>query len=160
MDDKNGTLNKLSVIFAEKEKVDMSSIKVGDIIYVTLDEDDGLILKDGYKDRRKYIVIIGFTPEGVAVGALLINSKIDISKHSQELLNCQYQLQVCNYPAILDYNSWLDCSDIFEIPKIKIREKGGKMKGHLIDEDRERVLALLKETDVFDNATKMRYGII
>ena len=54
MDDKNGTLNKLSVIFAEKEKVDMSSIKVGDIIYVTLDEDYGLTLKDGYKDRRKY----------------------------------------------------------------------------------------------------------
>ena len=76
MDDKAGTLSKLKAIIADKEKVDMSSIKVGDIIYVPLDEEDGLTLKKGYKDRLKYIVIIGFTPEGVAVGALLINSEI------------------------------------------------------------------------------------
>ena len=120
MDDKAGTLSKLKAIIADKEKVDMSSIKVGDIIYVPLDEEDGLTLKKGYKDRLKYIVIIGFTPEGVAVGALLINSEIDPSNHSKEFLDCQYQLQVRNYRAILDYDSWLDCSDIFEISKLFI----------------------------------------
>lgn len=140
--------------------MDVSSINIGDIIYVSLDEEDGLTLVDGYKDRRKYIVVIGFTPEGVAVGALLINSKIDPSKRSQELLDCQYPLQARHYRAILDYDSWLDCSDIFEIPKLKISDKEGKMKGCLIDEDRERVMEFLKETDVFDNATKRRYGII
>lgn len=77
---------------AKAEQVDMSSVKIGDIIYVPLDEEDGLILKDGYKDRNKYIVIIGFTPEGVAIGALLINSEIDSSKRSEELLDCQYLL--------------------------------------------------------------------
>lgn len=41
----------------------MSSVKVGDIIYVSLNEEDGLILKDEYDSRRKYIVVIGFTPE-------------------------------------------------------------------------------------------------
>lgn len=61
----------------------MSSVKVGDIIYVSLNEEDGLILKDGYDSRRKYIVVIGFTPEGVAIGALLINSKIDSSKRNR-----------------------------------------------------------------------------
>lgn len=160
MDDKTGALSKLKAIIADKEKVDMSSIKVGDIIYVPLDEEDGLTLKDGYKERRKYIVIIGFTPEGIAVGALLINSEIDPSKRSQELLDCQYPLQARHYRDILDYDSWLDCSDIFEIPKLKITDKGGKMKGCLILEDKERVMDFLKETDVFDNATKRRYGII
>lgn len=72
MDDKTGALEKLKAIMAKAEQVDMSSVKIGDIIYVPLDEEDGLILKDGYKDRNKYIVIIGFTPEGVAIGALLI----------------------------------------------------------------------------------------
>lgn len=147
-------------MIADKEKVNMSSIKVGDIIYVPLDEEDGLILKDGYKERRKYIVIIGFTPEGIAVGALLINSEIDPSKRSQELLDCQYPLQARYYRNVLDYDSWLDCSDIFEIPKLKITDKDGKMKGSLTEEDRERVMDFLKETDVFDNATKRRYGII
>ena len=130
MDDKTGALEKLKAIMAKAEQVDMSSVKIGDIIYVPLDEEDGLILKDGYKDRNKYIVIIGFTPEGVAIGALL------------------------------DYDSWLDCSDIFELSKLKITEKNGKLKGCLISEDRERVMQFLRETEVFDNATKRRYGII
>ena len=160
MDDKTNTLSKLKASIADKEKVNISSIKVGDIIYIPLDEEDGLTLKKGYKDRLKYIVIIGFTPEGVAVGALLINSEIDPSNHSKEFLDCQYQLQVRNYRAILDYDSWLDCSDIFEISKLKIKDKDGKMKGCLIDEDRERIMEFLKETDVFDNATKKHYGII
>lgn len=160
MDDKTGALNKLKALIADKEKVDMSSIKVGDIIYMPLDEDDGLILKNGYKDRLKYIVIIGFTPEGVAVGALLINSEIDPSKRSEELLDCQYPLLARHYRTILDYDSWLDCSDIFEIPKLKIDAKMGKMKGCLIDEDRERVMKFLKASDVFDNATKRCFGII
>ena len=139
----------------------MSSVKIGDIIYVPLDEEDGLILKNGYDDRKKYIVIIGFTPEGVAIGALLINSEIDSSKkRSEELLNSQYPLLVRNYRSILDYDSWLDCSDIFELSKLKITEKDGKLKGCLTPEDRERVMAFLKETEVFDNATKKRYGII
>ncbi len=160
MDDKTGALSKLKALIADKEKVDMSSVKVGDIIYMPLDEDDGLILKDGYKDRLKYIVIIGFTPEGIAVGALLINSEIDPSKRSQELLDCQYPLLLRDYRHVLEYDSWLDCSDIFEIPKLKITDKDGKLKGCLSEEDRERVMEFLKETDVFDNATKRRYGII
>ena len=160
MDDKTGALERLKAIMAKAEQVDMSSVKIGDIIYVPLDEEDGLILKDGYKDRNKYIVIIGFTPEGVAIGALLINSEIDSSKRSEELLNCQYPLMVRNYRDILDYDSWLDCSDIFELSKLKITEKNGKLKGCLISEDRERVIQFLRETEVFDNATKRRYGII
>ena len=169
MDDKTGALERLKAIMAKAEQVDMSSVKIGDIIYVPLDEEDGLILKDGYKDRNKYIVIIGFTPEGVAIGALLINSEIDSSKRSEvtgfmkrilPLLNCQYPLMVRNYRDILDYDSWLDCSDIFELSKLKITEKNGKLKGCLISEDRERVIQFLRETEVFDNATKRRYGII
>lgn len=160
MDDKNSVLEKLKAAMDEAERVDMSSVKIGDIIYVPLDEEDGLILKNGYDDRKKYIVVIGFTPEGVAIGALLINSEIDSSKRSEELLNCQYPLLVRNYRGILDYDSWLDCSDIFELSKLKITEKDGKLKGCLTPEDRERVMAFLKETEVFDNATKKRYGII
>lgn len=160
MDDKTGTLSKLKAILEAAEQVDMSSVKIGDIIYVTLDEDDGLTLKDGYDDRLKYIVIIGFTPEGIALGALLINSEIDPSKRSAELKDCQYPLLARNYRNILDYDSWLDCSDIFELSKLKISERKGKLKGHLTTEDLERVMDFLKDTEVFDTATKKRYGII
>lgn len=160
MEDKKGTLGNLKALIAEKERVDMSSVKVGDIIYVSLDEEDGLTLKKGYKIRNKYIVIIGFTPEGKAIGALLINSKIDNSKRSQELLDCQYPLLARHYRGILDYDSWLDCSDIFEIENTKISARKGKLKGALTVEDCERVMDFLRSTDVIDNATKRRYGII
>lgn len=159
MDDKTGALEKIKVALTKAEQVDLSLLKIGDIIYVSLDEEDGLILKGRFKDRNKYIVIIGFTPEGIAIGALLINSEIDSSKRTEELLNCQYPLIARNYRGILNYDSWLDCSDIFELSKLKIMEKKGKLKGCLIPEDKERVIQFLKETDVFDNATKKRYGI-
>lgn len=160
MEDTTGALNKLKEIFTKKEKVDISSLKIGDIIYISLDEEDGIILKDKYKERLKFIVIVGFTPEGNAIGALLINSNVNILKRSQELYNCQFPLLKRNYCHILDYDSWLDCSDIFEISKQKIANKEAKAKGCLTEEDKERVINFLKETDVFDNATKRRYGLI
>lgn len=160
MDNKDEISNKSKNLNKVHIDLKTSLIKVGDIIYVPLDEEDGLILKNGYKERRKYIVIIGFTPDGIAVGALLINSKIAPTKHSKELFDCQYPLQARHYQSILAYDSWLDCSDIFEIHKLKICEKKGIIKGKLTEEDKGRVMDFLKETDVFDNATKRRYGII
>lgn len=35
MDDKTGALEKLKAIMAKAEQVDMSSVKIGDIIYVS-----------------------------------------------------------------------------------------------------------------------------
>lgn len=160
MDDKSGALSKLKRAIAEKEKIDVSSIQIGDIIYMPLDKEDGLTLTDGYKDRLKYIVIIGFTPEGVAVGALLINSNIALSKSSPELLDCQYPLLHRNYNHILDYDSWLDCSDIFEIPKLKITDKNGKLKGCLTQDDKQRVMTFLQETEAFTKTEKRHFGII
>ncbi len=160
MEDKRNSLARLKAVLCEAEKIDISSVCIGDIIYVPLDESDGLTLKEGYSTRRKYIVIIGFTAEGVAIGALLINSKIDSSKRSQEFLECQYPLLRRYYPAILDYDSWLDCSDIFELSSIKIAQRNGLLKGRLTEDDRERVMTFLKETDVIDNITKRRFGLI
>lgn len=84
MDDKEDTLSKIKSILEGKEKADMSSVKIGDIIYVSLDKEDGLILNSGFTDRKKYIVIVGFTPEGIAIGALLINSKITEFKYQNK----------------------------------------------------------------------------
>ena len=144
----------------KKESIDWSEVEIGDIIYVPLDKDDGLVLNKGYDTRKKYVVIIGFTSEGIAIGTLLINSKIDPSKRSPEMMNCQYPLLSRLYKGILDYDSWLDCSDIFELSTQKISERKGQLKGHLTEEDRIRVLEFLKETDVIDNFTKRRYGLL
>ena len=57
MDDKTGALEKLKAIMAKAEQVDMSSVKIGDIIYVPLDEEDGLILKDGIKTAINILLL-------------------------------------------------------------------------------------------------------
>ncbi len=160
MEDLNDSLKSLKAKLVLAERADMSSIRIGDIIYVALNEDDGLILNKGYSTRNKYIVVIGFTPEGIAVGTLLINSNIDPSKYSQEMMDCQYPLLHRNYPSILSYDSWLDCSDIFELSKEKISERNGTYKGSLNVEDKERVLEFLRDTEVIDNITKRRFGLI
>ena len=160
MEDFKDALNRLKSEIEKTESEGVSSAKVGDIIYVPMDEGDGLTLNRGFATRKKYIVIIGFTAEGIAIGALLINSKIDASKFSPELLNCQYPLLSRNYRTILDYDSWLDCSDIFELSLTKIQERNGLLKGSLTDEDRERVLDFLRETDVISNVIKRKFGLI
>ena len=163
MDDINGILAKLKQEILEEEQLDdvsVKKLKIGDIIYISLDREDGLILRGEYDTRKKYVVIIGFTPEGKAVGSLLVNSNIDPSKQSKELMDCQYPLSLRNYPKILEYSSWLDCSDIFEISNRKIIDRKGLLKGSLMEEDKERIMQLLRETDVFDNITKRRYGIL
>lgn len=144
----------------DKEEWDISLSEIGDIICARLDSDDGLILTKGYSSRRKYIVVVGFTPEGIALGALLINSKIDPSKRSPELLDSQYPLLARNYTTLLRYDSWLDCSDIFELSKDKIKEKGGYLIGKLNENDKERVMSCLKESDLIDVFTKQRFGLI
>ena len=163
MDDKKGILTRLKQDFFKGQQINTDSVrklKIGDIIYIPLDREDGLILKGKYNTRKKYVVIIGFTPEGKAVGSLLVNSNIDPSKQSKELMDCQYPLSLKNYPDILEYSSWLDCSDIFEISNTKIINRKSLLKGTLIEEDIERVMQLLRETDVFDNVTKRSYGIL
>lgn len=76
------------------------------------------------------------------------------------MMDCQYPILSRHYPNILDYDSWLDCSDIFELSKEKISERAGKLKGCLIEEDKERILNFLKGTEVFDNVTKRRFGLL
>lgn len=160
MEDKLASLENLKRQMEASERDSITELKIGDIVYVSLDEEDGLILNKGFDTRRKYIVVIGFTPEGIAVGALLINSNINASKRSPELLDCQYPILARHYRSILKYDSWLDCSDIFELSITKLNEREGKVKGSLIEDDRDRVMSFLKETDMIDNFTKRRFGLI
>ena len=63
MEDKDGVLARLQARIADAELVDMSSVRIGDILYVPLDEDDGLTLTGGYDTRKKYICHL-YTLEG------------------------------------------------------------------------------------------------
>lgn len=157
MDDAFGTLNKLRNKIQKEEQRNANFLKVGDILFLPLDEDDSLILKDGFGSRNKYAVIIGFTLEENILGYFVVNTHIHPSKSN--LIAYQYPLLRKNYPHILDYDSWLDCTDLFEIRKDRISAKGGMLKGTLIKQDFQAVQDLFKRMPLIDKATKKRFGL-
>jgi hypothetical protein len=146
----------------KKKKRNFSPIKKehlskGHILFVPLSDEEGLVVTGGYKEKNKFITVIGVAPDGAIIGSLLINT--DPNKITAELGACQFPLKEKDYPAILDYDSWLDCSQIFRIPKQKIVTKGGYC-GEITDVDWGYINSFLIETDVLSKAEKKEFGLI
>lgn len=60
IDDSRNVLAHLKAELHEESAVKASAdMNIGDIVYLEMDENDGLTLRNGYATRRKYVVIIG-----------------------------------------------------------------------------------------------------
>lgn len=129
----------------------------GSVIYIPLSAEEGLIVTGGYKERNKYVTIIGTTADGFVIGSLLINT--DPHDATPELGACQFPLKLKDYPSILDYDSWLDCSQLFRIAKKKVLSRGGYC-GSIISSDWDLILPFLRETEAISNREKREFGII
>ena len=57
--------------------------------------------------------------------------------YSAEYLTAQYELKQEDYPEFLDYNSFVDCGELFSIPIARLKQ--GEFYGFLTDADREGV---------------------
>lgn len=53
------------------------TVKVGDVYEMTMTEANGIKPKAGDFSRNKYFVVLGFDPNGVAYGGVIINSQIN-----------------------------------------------------------------------------------
>lgn len=141
-----------------EKQITSDSFQVGKILKMRLDEEDGIILKGGYIDRLKYFVVIGQVLNDGIIGAFLINSHINENIISTKtLLDCQFPLKKQDYPEILTRNSYLDCSDFFEISRIKILKLGCEI-GQLTDADLTLVVQFIETTEVFSAKEKKRFG--
>ena len=78
--------------------------------------------------------------------------------NTKTLLDCQFPLQKKDYD-FLHYNSYLDCSELFELDKIKILQKGMEA-GELTSKDRIPVMEHLRYSEVISPKLKKRYNII
>lgn len=138
-------------------KVKEEHLVKGNVIYIPLSAEEGLIVTGGYKERNKYIIIIGMTDDGFVIGSLLINT--DPNDATPELGACQFPLKLMDYPSILDYDSWLDCSQLFRIGKKKVLSRG-EFCGSIIESDWNLIWPFLRETDAISNKEKREFGII
>lgn len=159
MDDIEGVLAHLKEEMDEENLVkSIDDLKVGTVVYVEMDKNDGLVLKEGYPTRLKYVVVAGAKTNRKEVCAILVNSDADYSD-APDWKAEQYPLLQSNYPGFLDYNSWMDCADPKILTVKKLKAKKAKISGNLIQSDLDAVMKKLKESDFIDPHTKKVFGI-
>lgn len=142
-----------------QRKVTDERITVGSLIRTLLSENDGLTFKDGRKEKPKRLIVIGVDREtALCFGSILVNTKPSPKAYlSEEYLTAQYELKQIDYPEFLQYNSYVDCGELFSIPIDRLKQ--GEFFGYLTDADREAIFDILETSDIFSTKEKKRYGI-
>lgn len=157
--DFEGKLTDLKKSIGEASLVKSAAdLAVGTVVYVEMDKRDGLTLTGDYTTRLKYVVVAGAKSDHKEVCAVLVNTDADYSDDPVWLAD-QYPLLQRNYPGILDYDSWLDCTDPKILTVRKLKAKKAEVKGHLTDDDLKAVITKLKNSDFIDGHMKKVYGI-
>lgn len=135
---------------AEKVVASRDDLNVGDIVYQTLDRNDGLTLTGEYATRKKFFVIVGKNSKGDVIGLCLVNSNIDFYKDVPQMQKFQYILKQADYPAVLTKDSRLDCAVLFPMKARKSVAVKAKVVGHLTEADEKAVLPLVASCGFID----------
>ena len=135
---------------AEKVVASRDDLNVGDIVYQTLDRNDGLTLTGEYATRNKFFVIVGKNSKGDATGLCLVNSNIDFYKDVPQMQKFQYILKQADYPEVLTKDSRLDCAVLFPMKARKSVAVKAKVVGHLTEADEKAVLPLVASCGFID----------
>ena len=159
-DDVQENLSKLREKIESEDKIkNPVRLSKGDIIEMELDENDGITLGEQYKTRIKYMVIIGVTSKGDIYGAYLINSKIPPFKNNDIMKGYQYILLKDDYPKLLMYDSFLDCTEFFPINKKKMIARKAKNRGALLEKDLNNILRLTKSSLFLSEDQKRKFRL-
>jgi hypothetical protein len=150
---------QLEELKGKNKQITDNSFFTGKVLKMALTEEDGIVLKNNATERNKYFAVIGQNQDKGLVGSLLVNSDVNTNIiNTKELLDCQFPLQKDEY-AFLDYDSYLDCSELFEIDKIKILKKGTE-EGELTEKDKALIMEHLRSSEFISTKLKKRYKII
>ena len=134
-------------------------LNVGDIVYQTLDRNDGLTLTGEFNTRDKYFVIVGKKSNGDAIGLCLVNSNLDFYKDNPAMQRFQYTLRQADYPQVLKKDSRLDCAQLYEMKSRKSVAVKAEVVGHLTDTDEKAVISLVSSCDFIDEHEKKVFRI-
>lgn len=152
-------LEEFKLYITESNEVTEEKIEIGSLIIAVLSVEDGLTFKNGQTEKPKRIVIVGFDKvKQLAYGAVLVNTKMSPkSAYSDEYMASQYLLKQETYPEFLDYDSYLDCGELFSLPLHKLL--AGKYCGCLTESDRKYIFDILETTETLTTKEKKRFGI-
>lgn len=141
-------------------QVTEEKLEIGSLIRTIISIDEGLVFKDGRKQKPKKLVIIGVDKiKKVCYGSVLVNTKMSPkSAYSASFLSAQYLLHQIDYPEFLKYDSYVDSGMLFSIPLEKLMK--GEYFGTLTDSDLHGIFDILKTTETLTSKKKKRFGII
>ncbi len=141
-------------------QVTEDKLEIGSLIRTVISIDEGLVFKDGRKQKPKKLVIIGVDKvKKVCYGSVLINTRMSPrSAYSVSFLSAQYLLHQSDYLDFLKYDSYVDCGMLFSIPLEKLIE--GEYFGTLTSSDLQGIFDILKTTETLTLKEKKRFGII
>jgi len=140
-----------------KEGFSERNTKIGSVIKIT-----DLDSKPEPKEKR--FIIIAETSDNYALGALYVNSEINVNVLRTEKLR---RLQVefsANSRSYLEWDSWIYCSKIKPFSKEAITEflkqNPEKHLGEISDEDLRLLLAIVKGAATLDFTQRKKWGLI
>lgn len=141
-------------------KVTEDKLEIGSLVRTVISIEEGLVFKDGRKQKPKKLVIIGVDKvKKVCYGSVLVNTKMSPkAAYSDSFLSAQYLLHQTDYPEFLKYDSFVDCGMLFSIPLKKLME--GEYFGTLTSQDLQGIFEVLKTTETLTNKEKKRFGFL
>lgn len=134
------------------------SINQGSVFKMTLYPKDGVTpQKEGDISRTKYFVVIGKDSDSILVGALLINTEVNVN-----LITVIAPYQYCIYPSDYDFLGskcrYVDCYRIKELSYERIVSEGEYI-GIISDADMAHVIDLVRRSPVNKPLILRKYGI-
>lgn len=139
----------------ELSRLASRTVKVGDVYEITMTEANGIKPKAGDLSRDKYFVALGFNPEGVAYGAVIINTQINKNLPGH-IKMYHMPIRQSKYP-FLKYDSFVDCVYLKIVYPDKFNEWNylGEIDGY----DVELIIGTIKESPRESEEHLAQYGL-
>ncbi len=141
----------------------MSTIKIGDIYRVPLDEGDDITPKGGMLFRPKYCVMVGTPDYGYYVAYLVVDHEINLKFNpTRDKIDGFYPISHNDYPQIIRTEfdpSWIDTNTVREMEEARML-KAGPIRCRLNQRDLDLILSILRDSETLTPKQKRRMGLI
>lgn len=148
--------DKLKAIKIEDFAITDEKLIPGRIIELELNRLDGLIIADQYESRIKYIIILGVDSDKYIYGNVLINT--NNYNFTDEMADHQYPINQEDYTGLLDHKSYVDCSQIFEIDRTRLK-KFGIYKGMVTNSDFKDIVHIISNSELITPKEKKKFNL-